>query len=153
MTDYYTSLPQKRMGSGCLLFNESDHVLLVKPNYKDGWEIPGGVVEDNESPKGGCIREVKEELGIDVSTLELLVIDYNTYPDAQVKAESLMFIFTGGLILEDDIVPDTNDHETFAFVNQNLLENYLAGDLLERVKLALHQLTIGKAAYSENQKV
>ena len=55
---YYESLPKKRMGAGCLFFNERNEVLLVKPTYKPGWEIPGGVVEDNESPKQCCQREV-----------------------------------------------------------------------------------------------
>ena len=42
MNDYYKNLPRKRMGSGALFFNSKDEALIVKPNYKDHWEIPGG---------------------------------------------------------------------------------------------------------------
>jgi 8-oxo-dGTP pyrophosphatase MutT (NUDIX family) len=37
-------------------------VLLLEPTYKNDWEIPGGIIEDNESPKECCEREVFEEL-------------------------------------------------------------------------------------------
>jgi len=43
--DYYKSLPMKRMGSGALFFDSAGRILIVKPSYKDVWEIPGGVVE------------------------------------------------------------------------------------------------------------
>lgn len=66
-------------------------MLLVNPTYKPGWELPGGVVEVNESPAEACRREVREELGIDVEVGELLCVDYNhSTPD---YVESLMFLF------------------------------------------------------------
>ena len=60
---HFDSLPKKRMGAGCLFLDEHQRVLLVKPTYKPGWEIPGGIVELNESPKKCCEREVLEEIG------------------------------------------------------------------------------------------
>ena len=149
----YASLPRKRMGSGCLIFNPAGQLLLVKPNYKQGWEIPGGIVEDNESPGQCCIREVKEVVGLDVTDLELLVVDYNTYPDHKEKTESLMFIFRGGEVSEDSIVLDENDHEKFEFCDVSALDDYLTGPTLERVRLALMQAQAGKAVYSEDQKI
>jgi len=29
---------------------------------KDHWSIPGGAVDDNESPKQACAREIKDEV-------------------------------------------------------------------------------------------
>ena len=92
----YESLPKKRMGSGCLLFNDNGNVLLVKPSYRPGWERPGGVVERNESPKQCCQREVKEELGFDKLIERLLLVDYNgSVPE---RTESLMFVFYVGVL-------------------------------------------------------
>jgi len=53
------------------------NVLLVNPTYKPGWELPGGVVEADESPADACRREVREELGLDVEVGELMCVDYN----------------------------------------------------------------------------
>ena len=53
------------------LINNDDHVLISKrPNNKPlsgFWEFPGGKVEKGESPANALIREVKEELNIDIN--------------------------------------------------------------------------------------
>lgn len=79
------------MGSGAILLDDGGRVLLVNPTYKPGWEIPGGVVEHNESPAEACRREVAEELGIDVDIGKLMCVDYNAATADYV--ESLMFLF------------------------------------------------------------
>ena len=43
-----------RVGAGVLFRDGAGRVLLVKPTYKNGWEIPGGYVERGESPPLGC---------------------------------------------------------------------------------------------------
>lgn len=42
--DFYAQLPRKKMATGVLFFQDQS-LLLVKPTYKDGWSIPGGIVE------------------------------------------------------------------------------------------------------------
>ncbi len=49
-SNYYKRLPRKRMGAGVLFFDRAGNLLIVKPRYKAGWTIPGGVVEAGESP-------------------------------------------------------------------------------------------------------
>jgi 8-oxo-dGTP diphosphatase len=92
--EYLQSLPKKRMAAGCLFLDEDERILLVKPGYIEGWSIPGGVVEQDESPKACCQREIQEEIGVDWSVGELLILDYN-HPRGE-KSESLVFIFFGG---------------------------------------------------------
>src|SRR5688500_8404371 len=98
---YQESLPKKRMGAGCLFFDNAGRLLLVKPSYKPVWEIPGGVVESNESPKAACQREVLEELGLNREIGRLLVVDYGSATET--KTEALMFIFLGGILANSDI--------------------------------------------------
>lgn len=152
--DYYQSLPQKRMGAGCLLFNKRDQLLLVKPNYKPGWEIPGGVVEQNESPKQCCQRELLEEIGLNRDIGRLLVIDYNSA--ANPKTESLMFIFDGGTLSESEIAAiqlQEDELSTFAFFAQNTLPDAMTKTLKSRVMAALQRRSVKNELYLENQQI
>ena len=46
--------------------------------YKDGWEFPGGKVEENETSKQAIIREIKEELDTEIEVGELIdTIEYD----------------------------------------------------------------------------
>jgi 8-oxo-dGTP pyrophosphatase MutT (NUDIX family) len=73
---YYQSLPKKRMGSGVIIRNKKGEILLLKTSYKDHWEIPGGGVEENESPLQAAEREVYEEIGLNIKIKSCLVIHY-----------------------------------------------------------------------------
>lgn len=101
MTNYYDTLPKKRMGAGILFFNEKDEILFVYPNYKPHWEIPGGNVELDESPKQCATRELKEELGLDIPLGRLLCVGYG--PREAEKSERLHFIFDGGILSKDQV--------------------------------------------------
>ena len=71
---FIATLPTRRLAAGALIRNERGEMLLVKPNYKDGWILPGGTVEAGEAPKPGCEREIVEELGLDVKLGRVLLI-------------------------------------------------------------------------------
>ena len=70
-TSYYNTLPKKRMGASALFLDTQNNLLLVKPTYRPFWLLTGGVIEENESPRIACLREVKEELGLDISIEKL----------------------------------------------------------------------------------
>jgi hydrolase, NUDIX family len=58
------------------LIETSDGMLLVKPSYKKGWDLPGGIVESDESPVEGLRREIVEELGTSAEIGGLRCVDY-----------------------------------------------------------------------------
>jgi ADP-ribose pyrophosphatase YjhB (NUDIX family) len=149
---YYESLPKKRMGAGCLFWDARERVLLVKPTYKPTWEIPGGIVEFNESPKQCCQREVQEELGLARQIGALLVVDYSHQQKS--KTESLMFIFDGGELTEKEINAiqlNTTELSEFGFFAQDALPAELTASLKARVLAAWQQKTTTGDVYLENQ--
>lgn len=149
---YTESLPKKRMGAGCLLFNEQGKILLVKPTYKPGWEIPGGVVEENELPKQCCQRELREELGLERKVGALLIVDYNH--ETEEKTKSLMFIFDGGILYGQEIalikLPQDELSEFGFFTRQHLPEE-MTPSLQKRILAIFEQAATGTGIYTENQ--
>src|SRR5215207_6126424 len=134
---FYKSLPAKRMGAGCLFFNDDGQVMLVKPTYKPTWEIPGGVVENNESPKQCCQREIGEELGLSQTIGHLLVVDYNSETDG--RTESLMFIFYGGTLALSEIESiriNRDELSEFRFFDAETLPIEMVQILRSRVLMA-----------------
>lgn len=98
MTDkeFFNSLPRKRMWAGVFFFDRSGRVLLVKPTYKSLWNLPGGTLDINESPKAAAQREVHEELGLRISKLQPLTINYLS--KAGDVTEAVHVIFSGGIL-------------------------------------------------------
>lgn len=58
-----------------VLYVSAGRVLMVGASYKRHWDIPGGVVEQGETPREAAVREVKEELGFTAELGRLLVVD------------------------------------------------------------------------------
>src|SRR5215831_5134241 len=70
-------LPAIPVSAGALIFDRAGRLLILKPTYKSGWTIPGGVMEaDGETPWEACRREVAEECGLDVATGRLACMDF-----------------------------------------------------------------------------
>jgi 8-oxo-dGTP diphosphatase len=70
-------LPMIPVSAGALIFDPTGRLLILKPTYKTGWTIPGGVMEaDGETPWDACRREVREECGIDVRAGRLACTDF-----------------------------------------------------------------------------
>ena len=70
-------LPAIPVSAGALIFDRAGRLLILKPTYKTGWTIPGGVMEaDGETPWEACRREVREECGIEVHRGRLAVMDF-----------------------------------------------------------------------------
>ncbi|MEV3920815.1 NUDIX hydrolase [Actinomadura coerulea] len=60
--------------AGCIIQRRPSQVLLLHRNTprRVQWEIPGGKLEPAESAADAALREIKEELGVDVVIVERL---------------------------------------------------------------------------------
>jgi ADP-ribose pyrophosphatase YjhB (NUDIX family) len=101
--EYEARLPRKRIAAGVLIRDRANpsRMLLVEPTYKPEWEIPGGIVEDGESPWAGASRELREELGLTIQLGRILVVDYVSAHG--LRHDGIMFVFDGGLLDEADL--------------------------------------------------
>jgi 8-oxo-dGTP diphosphatase len=72
-------------GAAAFVFDDAGRVLVVKENYgRFRWSLPGGEAEDGESPEQACVREAREETGVEIR-IEHLVGIYEL-PDVTVHA-------------------------------------------------------------------
>lgn len=70
-------VPRIPASAGALIFDQARRLLILKPNYKKGWTIPGGQIEpDGESPWDACRRETLEECGLEVVEGRLVCVDF-----------------------------------------------------------------------------
>ena len=81
-------------------------------DYKDGWEFPGGKVEPGETPQQALVRELKEELAIDVSVGEFIcTVDYD-YPAFHLTMHCFYCAIAGGK------TPELLEHEAARWLNR-----------------------------------
>lgn len=85
--------------AGVLFRHPTDRtVLLVQPAYKRYCDLPGGLVEPGETAIAAALREVEEELGLDLGEvlLPLLVADYLHATPA--RPAGIRWVFDGGIL-------------------------------------------------------
>ena len=90
-----TEFPAIPVSAGALIFDQAGRLLILKPIYKTGWTIPGGVMEaDGETPWDACRREVREECGIEVRGGRLACVDFR--PGRPGHPGGIRFLFDCG---------------------------------------------------------
>ena len=149
--DFTATLPRKRMGAGALLSDDRGRVLLVEPAYKDSWEIPGGVVEADESPYAAVVRELEEELGLTIEPGRLLAVDW--VPPRPDRTEGVMLLFDGGVLAPEQaarILLPAAELRSWAWCDERAAGERLPELLARRIVAARRARDEGTAAYLEN---
>ncbi|MEU0090061.1 NUDIX hydrolase [Kribbella sp. NPDC006257] len=123
---------RKRVGADAILRDDQGRILLVDPDYKPDWDLPGGMIEANEPPVDGLIRELKEELALQLPPSQLALACVDWVAPHGPWDDSLMFIFDGGQLDSDQmssLQPDQTELRRFGFVDlgkaQHLLKPYV----------------------------
>lgn len=92
---------RKRVAADVLITDQADRILLVDPVYKPDWDMPGGMAEANEPPRAAAERELREELGLNLTVGRLLVLEWQ--PPHGPWDDLLTFVFDGGVLDEETV--------------------------------------------------
>lgn len=124
---------------GALIVNSNGEILLVK-SYKWGskYTVPGGHIELGERSEVAVRREVKEEVGLEVEPVRILLVQEAIFPADYIKHEHYIFldylcratsstVKLDGKEIQDYVWTDPNDAlqlELESFT-RNLVEEYV----------------------------
>ena len=99
--------------------------------FKDGWEFPGGKMEQGETPQQALMREIQEELDTEIEVGELLdTVEYD-YPNFHLTMHCfLCTIKSGDLVLKE--------HEAAKWLTKETIDSvdWLPADkgLIEKIR-------------------
>lgn len=104
--------------------------------FKDGWEFPGGKLEPGESAREALVREIREELDVDIKVGKLLeTVEYD-YPEFHLT----MHCFICELLSEEIVL---KEHEDARWLKKDELDSvpWLPADItiIEKIKAYMGQ--------------
>ena len=95
----------KTIRVGAAIIRDKDKIFATQRGYgefKDGWEFPGGKIEEGETPQDALKREIMEELDTEIKVGELIdTIEYD-YPTFHLSMDCFWAeVITGHLVLKE----------------------------------------------------
>lgn len=148
---HYARLARKRMSVGVMIFHRGK-LLIVEPTYEVHYLIPGGGVDENESPKRAAEREIKEELGLDVEIGRLLVVDYVKYPETY-RGECVHYFFETKPLTDAQAASlklPAEELKGFKFLDPQEAIPLLGKRIQLRVKASIEAIRTSTTIYTEN---
>ncbi|MCX4965771.1 NUDIX hydrolase [Streptomyces sp. NBC_00654] len=147
-TDYATyiaGLPRVLAAAASLFRDGRGRILIVEPNYRDGWALPGGTVESDtgEGPRQAARRETAEEIGLDLEPGRLLAVDWAR---GAARPPIAAYLYDGGVLSEEQFAAIRLQEEellSWKLVLPAELDGHLPSPLRRRVGAALEVLASG----------
>ena len=144
-------LPRKRAIGQMLVRDAEDRVLLCQLTYKRDWDLPGGVVELNESPRLAVSRELDEELGVEIPAGDLLLTDW--LPPWSGWDDAICLVFDGGTHpaeLAEQLTLQPNEIRAAAFKTMAEVRELAADFTARRIESALARTHGGGSTFTES---
>lgn len=92
----------------CAIIEKDGRILAAKrgpaQSHSGFWEFPGGKINDNEDSKDAIVREIHEELGLDIAVMNRQASATFAYPDKTVTLIPFLCEIESGspVLLEHD---------------------------------------------------
>ena len=80
--------------TSAIIENEKGEILLTQqPKWKNKWLFPGGHIEPGETINQSLIREVKEEVGLNINEKDIKIISFGQLIDSSDFHRSAHLVF------------------------------------------------------------
>lgn len=104
-----------------VITNENSKILITQRNFRKSqgglWEFPGGKIEPNETRENAIVRELKEELNIDIKVESYIDERVFKYPEKEINLIALKCNILGGNMV-------LKEHEDAKWIERKDLNNY-----------------------------
>ena len=84
--------------------------------FKDGWEFPGGKIEQGETPQQALKREIEEELDTEITVGNLLTVVEYDYPKFHLSMQCFLCTITSGKLT-------LKEHEAAKWLTRDQLDS------------------------------
>ena len=117
------------------LVSSGSKIALVKNSW--GWSLPGGKIEEGESAADAAAREVGEELGIKVSSLDH--IGQREHP----QTKKIIHYFASAIAACEPLIPANNiEIERAVWVEAKDVKQYLTRDIYPPLQTKLDEIAL-----------
>ncbi len=106
------------VAAGVLINDKNECVLATRPEgkaYAGWWEFPGGKIEEGETPRIAAIRELEEELGVQVTEAYPWLTETFVYPHTTVRLQFFQVMGWNG-------TPYPHEGQTFSWQPMGTLD-------------------------------
>lgn len=123
------------------IMKKEDKIFITKRSYgefADMWEFPGGKIEAGEIREEALIREIKEELELDINNLEYLTTVEYDYPNFHLTMHCFICEICGG-----ELVLNAHNDAKWVSLEELSTQKWVPADV-EVVEKILNDFKINK---------
>lgn len=124
-------------GNQVLFLHRAEHI-----SQGGTWAIPGGKIDNDETPEQAIRREILEECKFELVNPQFLQVVYIRYPEIDYE----YYMFKEIVTVKPNIIIDSKEAQDYKWLNRNEVNI-----LEERNRLILDEMPCIKLVYEDNE--